>query len=164
MMNRLLEALSDPTVLMSLIIFLPTVAAFVLLFFPKGQDETMKQFAFITTIIVLALTVWIAIPDSKEPSAAPSNSVGFSLTKGGMQYEVSRPWIPSFDINYHLGLDGISLPLVVLTSFLSVLAMWASWPIQKHIRAYCILFLLLEGRGESTRRSSSSSSRLWAAC
>ena len=61
-----------------------------------------------------------------------------------MQYEVSRPWIPAFDINYHLGLDGISLPLVVLTSFLSVLAMWASWPIQKHVRAYCILFLLLE--------------------
>ncbi len=75
---------------------------------------------------------------------AKANSVGFSLSTGEMQYEVSRPWIPAFDINYHLGLDGISLPLVVLTSFLSVLAMWASWPIQKHVRAYCILFLLLE--------------------
>ena len=132
------RSLSDPTVLMSLIIFLPTVAAFVLLFFPKGQDETMKQFSFITTIIVFALTVWIALPGEPRPT------VGFSLSTGQMQYEVSRPWIPAFDINYHLGLDGISLPLVVLTSFLSVLAMWASWPIQKHVRAYCILFLLLE--------------------
>ena len=138
MMNELLDALSDPTVLMSLIIFLPTVAAFVLLFFPKGQDETMKQFAFITTIIVFALTVWIAMP------GASADSAGFSLSTDQMQFEVSRSWIPAFDINYHLGLDGISLPLVVLTSFLSVLAMWASWPIQKHVRAYCILFLLLE--------------------
>jgi NADH-quinone oxidoreductase subunit M len=139
-MNELLNALFDPTVLMSLIIFLPTVAAFVLLFFPKHQDETMKQFAFITTIIVFALTVWIALPG---PSIA--NKVGFSLSMKEMQYaSAPRPWIPSFNINYHLGLDGISLPLVVLTSFLSMLSMWASWPIQKHVRAYCILFLLLE--------------------
>ena len=137
-MNILLDALSDPAVLMSLIIFLPTVAGFVLLFFPKGQDETMKQFAFITTIIVFALTVWIALPGAKV------NSVGFSLSTDQMQYEVLRSWIPAFDINYHLGLDGISLPLVVLTSFLSALAMLASWPIQKHVRAYCILFLFLE--------------------
>ena len=138
MITKLIEALSDPTVLMSLIIFLPTVAAFVLLFFPKGQDETMKQFSFITTIIVFALTVWIALPGGK------ANSVGFSLNTAEMQYEFVHSWIPAFDINYHLGLDGISLPLVVLTSFLSVLAMWASWPILKHVRAYCILFLLLE--------------------
>ena len=136
----LIEALYDPTVLMSLIIFLPTVAAFVLLFFPRGQDETMKQFAFITTIIVFALTVWLALPGSRP------NAVGFSLGDGKMQYDngESRPWIPAFNIYYHLGLDGISLPLVVLTSFLSLLAMWASWPIQKHVRAYCVLFLLLE--------------------
>ena len=136
MMDKLLDALRDPTVLMSLIIFLPTVAAFVLLFFPKAQDEPMKQFAFITTIIVFALTVWIAVPGAKANC--------FSLNTAEMQFDVSRPWIPSFQIYYHLGLDGISLPLVVLTSFLSVLAMWASWPIQKHVRAYCILFLLLE--------------------
>ncbi len=138
MMNTLIEALSDPIVLMSLIIFLPTVAGFVLLFFPKAQDETMKQFAFITTIIVFALTVRIAVP-----GADPNHY--FSLGTGEMQFEGSpHLWIPAFHIYYHLGLDGISLPLVVLTSFLSMLAMWASWPIQKHVRAYCILFLLLE--------------------
>jgi NADH-quinone oxidoreductase subunit M len=142
MITKLIEALSNPTVLMSLIIFLPTVAAFVLLFFPKGQDETMKQFSFITTIIVFALTVWIALPASEPKPKA--DALGFSLLTGQMQYEFEHDWIPAFDIKYHLGLDGISLPLVVLTSFLSVLAMWASWPIVKHVRAYCILFLLLE--------------------
>ena len=54
------------------------------------------------------------------------------------------PWIPSFDIHYFLGIDGISFPLVVLTSFISLLSMAASWPINKHVKAYCILFLLLE--------------------
>ena len=85
MMNTLLDALSDPTVLMSLIIFLPTVAAFVLLFFPKGQDETMKQFSFITTIIVFALTVWIALPGRQ------GQFVGFSLSTDQMQFEVVAP-------------------------------------------------------------------------
>ncbi len=61
-----------------------------------------------------------------------------------MQNMVNHAWIPAFDINYFLGLDGISLPLVLLTSFLSVLAMWASWGITKSVRAYCALFLLLE--------------------
>lgn len=134
------DALSNPAVLLSLIIFLPTAAAFVLLFFPRNQDETLKQFSFITTIIVFLLTIWIAIP-SNNPDP---HKVGFSLTSSNMQYTVSRPWIPSFNINYSLGVDGISLPLVVLTSFIGMLSMWASWPIQKHVRAYCILFLLLE--------------------
>ena len=139
MLTQLQASLNDPTVLMSLIIFLPSVAAIVLLFFPKGQEESMKQFSFIVTIFVFALTVWLALPGGQP------GKVGFSLDAAKMQYdEAPRPWIPAFGINYHLGVDGISLPLVVLTSFLSVLAMWTSWPIQKYVRGYCILFLLLE--------------------
>ena len=51
---------------------------------------------------------------------------------------------PAFNIHYFMGIDGISFPLVCSPSFLSVLAMGASWPIKKHVKAYCILFLLLE--------------------
>jgi NADH-quinone oxidoreductase subunit M len=57
---------------------------------------------------------------------------------------VSKPWIPAFNIEYLLGVDGISMPLVVLTTFLSLLACAASWPITKHVKAYHVLFLLLE--------------------
>ena len=57
---------------------------------------------------------------------------------------VHLSWIPSFGIHYLLGIDGISFPLVLLTSFISMLAMGASWPIDKHVKAYCMLFLLLE--------------------
>ena len=54
------------------------------------------------------------------------------------------PWIGSFNIDYFLGVDGISMPLVLLTTFLSFLAMIASWKIDKYVKGYCILFLLLE--------------------
>jgi NADH-quinone oxidoreductase subunit M len=60
-----------------------------------------------------------------------------------MQAVVKLPWIEAFGIEYLLGVDGISLPLVVLTTFLSMLAAAASWPISKHVKAYSVLFLLL---------------------
>ena len=61
-----------------------------------------------------------------------------------MQDLFSVPWIKSFNIHYFMGIDGISFPLVILTSFICMLAMGASWNINKHVKAYCILFLLLE--------------------
>ena len=86
------------------------------------------------------LTVWLAIPAGGTP-----DSVRFNLGVPGLQNRVYHSWIRGdLNIYYFLGVDGISLPLVVLTSFLSLLAMWASWPITKSVRAYCILFLLLE--------------------
>src|SRR5439155_10068769 len=54
------------------------------------------------------------------------------------------PWVERFGIEYFLGVDGISMPLILLTTLLSFLAMIASWNIEKHVRGYCALFLLLE--------------------
>src|SRR5262249_4724313 len=54
------------------------------------------------------------------------------------------PWIPPFNINYYLGIDGISMPLILLTTVLFFLSMIASWGIEKHVKGYCMLFLLLE--------------------
>ncbi len=54
------------------------------------------------------------------------------------------PWIPRFNIEYFLGVDGISMPLILLTTIITFLSMIASWNIEKHVRGYCMLFLLLE--------------------
>src|SRR5262249_40411390 len=64
---------------------------------------------------------------------------------GSAQYDlvVRRPWIPSFNIQYYLGLDGISLSLVVLTGLVAVLACLASWNIEKQVKGYFALYLLL---------------------
>jgi NADH-quinone oxidoreductase subunit M len=128
--------LPNAVILLSLVIFLPTAGAFVLLFMPKEQDELLKRFALGVTAAVFLLTVFIAVPfDGPAP---------FMPDTAGMQQAFSLKWIPSFNIYYALGIDGISFPLVLLTSFLSMLAMWASWPIQRQVKGYCVLFLLLE--------------------
>jgi NADH-quinone oxidoreductase subunit M len=73
-----------------------------------------------------------------------NRGIDFQAGAAEMQNLFAASWIPSFGIQYLMGLDGISFPLVALTAFLSVLAMAASWPIAKHVKAYCIMFLLLE--------------------
>jgi NADH-quinone oxidoreductase subunit M len=127
------------TLLFSAVIFLPSVGAILLCFFPGERQMAMKRFSLAVTIAVFVLTVYMAIPAGGD--SAPGR---FALGTAGMQNIVCHRWIPSFNIYYFLGADGISFPLVILTSFLSMLAMWASWPITRHVKAYCFLFLLLE--------------------
>src|SRR5262249_49733401 len=64
-------------------------------------------------------------------------------SRGESDLVVRRPWIPYFRIQYYLGVDGISLSLVVLTGLVSVLACLASWNINKQIKGYFALYLLL---------------------
>ena len=116
--------------LLSLIIFTPTIAAVFLLFFSKQNVEAMRYFAFLATAVTLGLTL-LLLPDFKPSSAE-------------IQYAVNVPWIQSWNVNYQLGIDGISLPLVLLTGLITMLAMMASWNIEKEVKGYLILFLLLE--------------------
>jgi NADH-quinone oxidoreductase subunit M len=127
------------TLLLSAIIFLPSVGALLLCFLPGSRPAAIKGVSLAVTVLVFLLTVYMAIPAGGE-----SDTGRFMLGVSGMQSVVCHRWIPAFNIYYFLGTDGISFPLVMLTSFLSVLAMWASWPIKQHVKAYCILFLLLE--------------------
>ncbi len=127
--------LSDPIVYLSLLVFLPALGALVLAFFPRGREEAIRYTTLGFTIFTFMLTLGLFLNDK---------GVRFEEGAAGMQNLFAAPWIPSFGIQYVMGLDGISFPLVVLTAFLSVLAMLASWPIKKHVKAYCILFLLLE--------------------
>jgi len=121
----------NPPLTLSLIIFLPTIVAILLALVPKGSDELVKLISLITTLVTLALTaLWILLP--------------FNTDLPMVQNTVSLAWIPSFKIDYFLGLDGISLPLVVLTAFVSVMAMIASWSITKNVKGFCMLFLVLE--------------------
>jgi NADH-quinone oxidoreductase subunit M len=135
---------SDPHVvltwLLSLVIFLPTIGALILCLAHRATDRWARGFTLAMTAGVFLLTVWMAIPTGGQTSTLGR----FLMGTQGIQNRVYHTWIPSFDIHYFLGVDGISLPLVLLTSFLSMLAAWASWPIVKNVRAYCILFLLLE--------------------
>ncbi len=126
---------------LSAIVFLPAlVAAFLSLpIVPKAREEFIRWTTLVTTAVVFVLSLWMAVPALFGP-AGPAQ---FRLGDPSMQAVVKLPWIEAFGIEYLLGVDGISLPLVVLTTFLSMLAAAASWPITKHVKAYHILFLLL---------------------
>ena len=126
---------------LSAIVFLPAlVAAFLSLpIVPKAREDFIRWTTLLTTAVVFVLSLWMAVPALFGP-AGPAQ---FRLGDPSMQAVVKLPWIEAFGIEYLMGVDGISLPLVVLTTFLSMLAAAASWPITKHVKAYHILFLLL---------------------
>ncbi|MFM7289677.1 MAG: NuoM family protein, partial [Planctomycetia bacterium] len=137
-----IDTLAQPALWpLSTIVFLPAlVAAFLSLpIVPKAREDFIRWTTLITTAVVFVLSLWLAIP-SLFGAVGPAQ---FRLGDPSMQAVVKLPWIESFGIEYLLGVDGISLPLVVLTTFLSMLAAAASWPITKHVKAYHVLFLLL---------------------
>src|SRR5207244_8808418 len=71
--------------------------------------------------------------------------VHLQRAQAGFQYEVNVPWIPTPNIHYHMGVDGISMWLVVLTTFLTPLCVLISWKsIHERVKEFFILLLILE--------------------
>ncbi len=148
-------------ILMSVVIFLPVVFALALIFIPKGRDEAMRWVTLFGTALTFVVSTWLLIdylkvvdfsinqPDkgtlqarAEHDASAHEGSPKDRPTSSDM---VARyPWIKQFSIEYFLGIDGISMPLVVLTTLIFFLSMIASWNIERHVRGYCMLFLLLE--------------------
>ena len=123
--------------LLSAIIFLPTVGALIIaLGFNKHDEEPMRIFALAITVATFILTIFL-FKDFRYDVAGIQ-----PVTEGGAGVKI--PWIGNWHIFYQLGYDGISLPLVLLTSFICMLAMLASWSITKQVKGYLVLFLILE--------------------
>lgn len=144
--------MSDTTHL-SLIIFLPAISSLFLLL-PFLSDKGAKWWTLAMTLVTFVLTLTLL---GEFVSANPPGSERLSLTQRAersitlethdpMDFIVREPWITSqsFKIEYFLGLDGISLALVVLTGLLFVLATAASFTITKYVRGFCMLVLILE--------------------
>jgi NADH-quinone oxidoreductase subunit M len=129
--------------ILSLVVFLPAAAALAIPLigaaFPAFKDDLVKMYSLAVALVVFAITAWMAVP-----AESPESAQFYLDAAGRMQNVFSVPWIDALGVQYFMGMDGISFPLVLLTSFLSVLALGASWPIKKHVKAYCMLFLMLE--------------------
>ena len=123
--------------LLSLVVFLPAAGALALTFFPREQTEAMKWFSLAVTAAVFLLTAIMALPSQ-------AGGWQFDVDVAEMQKVFAISWIPTFNIQYFMGVDGISFPLLLITTLITMLSMAASWPINKHVKAYCILFLILE--------------------
>jgi NADH-quinone oxidoreductase subunit M len=112
------------------IIFLPMVGAILVAFIPGLSQRLIKWLSAVFTFIPLALSIYLfAI---------------FDRTSGAIQFQEKLSWIPAINANYHLGVDGISLPLVILMALLGFLVVLISWKIDLRPKEYFAWLLLLE--------------------
>ena len=115
------------------IIFLPVAGAILVAFVPALSDRVIRRIAAVFTFIPLVLSVLLFCNFDRSPGAA-----------GIIQFEEKLSWIPAINAHYHLGVDGLSLPLVLLTAFLGFLVVLISWKINLRVREYFAWLLLLE--------------------
>ncbi|MBA7506772.1 NAD(P)H-quinone oxidoreductase chain 4 1 [subsurface metagenome] len=118
---------------LTVIIFLPVVGAILIAFLPGLSGRLIKRLAAIFTFVPLALSVLLFCNFDRSLGAA-----------GVIQFEESVSWIPAINAFYHLGVDGLSLPLVLLMTLLGFLVVLTSWKINLRPREYFAWLLLLE--------------------
>jgi len=116
---------------LSATVFVPLLGAVVVLLLPARLINVIRGVAVAFTAVALAFSAWALV------------RFDAGLT-GTMQLEEFYQWIPSVNIFYHLGIDGLSMPLFILTTLLSFLAAIASFSVQERIKEYYALYLLLE--------------------
>ncbi|MFJ5444644.1 NADH-quinone oxidoreductase subunit M [Methylobacillus methanolivorans] len=119
--------------LLSLSIWVPILAGVIVLF--TGGDKNAnaaRWLALVGSIAGFAVTVPLYL--------------GFDTQYGGFQFVERLQWIPAFNIQYHLGVDGIAVPLILLTSFTTFIVVIAGWEvIEKRVAQYMAAFLIMSG-------------------
>ena len=133
--------------LLSLITFLPLLGGIVVLFFPKDRLNLIRWTALIVAWVDLLLVLGLMLAYSQANLAAGSTIVGSSPTStffANASEQVTWISTPGFILNYGLGVDGISLLLVALTSLLTVVCIAASFKIDLKVKNYMAFMLLLE--------------------
>lgn len=118
--------------LLSILIWFPIIGGFALLAYGEKHPGRVRWAALVIAVVTFLLSIPLY--------------TGFDSTTAQMQFEEMRPWISAFNINYHLGVDGISMPLIILTTFTTIIVVIAAWEsIQYRIAQYMAAFLILNG-------------------
>ncbi|HVM51594.1 MAG TPA: NADH-quinone oxidoreductase subunit M [Acidimicrobiales bacterium] len=118
---------------LSLGVFLPLVGAAVMMVVPRAEEQLHKLIALVTSLATMAVGVYLL--------------VDFDYGESGLQFTVNHGWIDVINARYEIGIDGISLPLLVLSMFIVVLTIIYSWnhfPEPHNPKAFLILILILE--------------------
>ena len=118
---------------LTLAVFVPLVGMAIVLLIPKAEEELIKVVALLTSLITLAVGIGIM--------------ADFNYDLPGLQFVVNKEWIPVIHSRYHMGIDGISLPLLILSMFITVVCIIYSWnhfPEPHNPKGFLALVLLLE--------------------
>jgi NADH-quinone oxidoreductase subunit M len=116
--------------LLSFILFSPVVGALLLLLIPSERKGAIRWFAFAVSLVPLAFSLWLWF--------------GYDSAVSGYQFVEKAVWYEAIGSSYHVGVDGISVPMVLLTTLLTPLALLISFSIEENVRSYMMLFLMLE--------------------
>ena len=119
---------------LTLLMLLPIVGTVVIAALPKANETLTKQVALATTLVVAAATIWLA--------------VGFQRDNVDLQFVQKYSWIPSFGINFALGIDGLALVLILMSTVLAPIVVLAGWNESLggrwSVKTFYILILVLE--------------------
>ncbi len=117
--------------ILSVLVFLPLVGAAFVLIIPKREEKFIKDVTFFVTLVVFGISLYML----KK----------FDGSTAAMQFVEKKSWIPDYGVQYFLGIDGISLWLVMLTTFIMPITILSSYSaVKKHIKEYMVFMLVLE--------------------
>ncbi len=122
--------------LLSLITFIPVIGSLFVLALPRDKASLIRWSTLVITIIPLLLA--LVLYAGFDRSAA-----GFSHT-AGIQFIEKYTWIRDFNMNFFMGVDGLSMPMVLLCALICPICILASWNVERGVKGYFFLFLLLE--------------------
>jgi NADH-quinone oxidoreductase subunit M len=118
------------SIILTLVTFMPLAGGLLLILFPR-RDRDIRIFALVISLLTFVLSLHLP--------------VHFHRSQAGFQYQVDTQWVSTPNIHYHMGVDGISLWLVLLTTFLTPLCVLISWTsIHERVKEFFILLLILE--------------------
>ena len=116
--------------LLTAALFVPLAGAVLVAAVPASRDVLVRWLALVASLVALALAVAVA--------------VRFRPGEPGFQLGVAADWVPAFGVRYRVGVDGVSLPLVLLATVLTPLAIVGAWRSTDRPRGYLALLLVLE--------------------
>ncbi|MBL8130524.1 MAG: NADH-quinone oxidoreductase subunit M [Anaerolineae bacterium] len=169
-----MEAIGFPVI--SLIIFIPIVAAVIILFIPREQGDLIKGIAITAAASVFALSLFVylnynarvddisanqaallseagrdsellqlnlAVSSQSASVLAGQSMTGTQMFHDGLAFQERVEWLPALGISYHVGVDGLNAPMVLLTGMVAVAGVLVSWRITDRTREFMAFFLLL---------------------
>ena len=138
---------------LSLIVFIPVVAAVIILFMNGEQRDLVRGVAVAAALAVLLLSLAVYIGYNAQVGEVSANQevllagggpmAATQMFAQGLAFEEHHEWVPSLGIGYHVGVDGLSAPMVLLTGMVALAGVLVSWRIDDRTREFRAFFLLL---------------------
>jgi NADH-quinone oxidoreductase subunit M len=131
--------------ILTLLIFIPVLFGFIIMLLPSSLRSSFKYITLLATLIQLGMSIWIYLHFKTGAAYGGINH------EDQFQFVQKLPWISlnlgsmgKMQIDYFVGIDGISITLLVMTSLVLVIAALSSWEIKSNLKGFFLLFLLLD--------------------